>query len=491
MHSMDPRTPVLVGIGAVQQQEQDPACAREAIGLMIEATRMAGADCGAPSLLGEIERICVPQGMWGYGDPGRMIARAVGVDAATTVLVKPGILQQSLIADVCRRIASGEIASGIVVGGEARFRALRAQITGVEVVDSSDAGVPDELLEPEMELALPIEVESGLGMMPVGYYAIADSAFRAAQGLSVTAHRDRIATLYSRFSEIAAANPHAWKREHIPAAAIRDASARNRMLAFPYTKLHNSSWNVDQAVALLFCSAARADSLGIAPERRVYLHSSTESNHMIAFSARPEPHRLPGARIAGRRALEAAGLDVADLDLVELYSCFPVAVQLYAAELGIPPERDLTVTGGMPFAGGPLNNYMLQATARMAELLRAGAGVNGLVSSVSGYLTKQGFGVWSRSPGPDGFVFTDVSDEVARAVVPRRVVAPPDGPARICGCTVMYGDGQRSCGIALLELPDGSRTLATTRDPQQMDMLEQEECCGRNVLLSAGTFTLS
>lgn len=490
MKGIDPRTPVLVGIGIVEQKEKDPAKAREAVQLMIDAVRAAGADCGAALLPAEAQRICVPQGLWGYADPARMIARAIGAEAARTVYAKVGILQQTLIGDACARIAAGEIETAIVVGGEARFRALQAQIAGTEAAETPFDEAPDEVLTPQDELQLPLEIDSGLGMMPVGYYALVESAFRAAQGLGVAEHRDRLAAMYSRFSEIAVDNPHAWKRERLAPAEIRDATPRNRMLAFPYTRLHNTSWNVDQAAALLLCSAARAEALGIARDRWVFPRASTESNHMLALSERPALHRLPGARIAGQRALELSGLAPGALDFVELYSCFPVAVELYAAELGIPADRDWTVTGGMPFAGGPLNNYVLQATARMAELLRDKPGASGLVSSVSGYLTKQGFGVWSTGPGPRGFVFADVSAEVAAESPPRVVVPPADGVARICGYTVMYHNDQRVCGVALLDLPDGTRTLANTLDQALMDRLESEECCQREAQLAGGRFSL-
>jgi len=490
MQQIDPRTPVLVGIGIVDQKEKDPARAREAVQLMIDAVRAAGADCGAPQLATEAARIYVPQGMWSYSDPARMVARAVGARDARTVYAKVGILQQSLIGDACARIAAGELDVAIVTGGEARFRALQAQIAGTDAPETPSAGAPDEVLTPEEELQLRVEIDSGLGMMPVGYYAVVESAFRASQGLGVAEHRDRMAAMYSRFSEIASENPHAWKRERVAAADIRDATPRNRMLAFPYTKLHNTSWNVDQAAALLFCSAARAAALGIPRERWVFPRASTESNHMLAMAERPELHRLPGARIAGRRALELSALDADALDFIELYSCFPIAVELYAAEMGLPVDRDWTVTGGMPFAGGPLNNYVLQATARMAELLRAKPGASGLVTSVSGYLTKQGFGVWSSAPGPNGFAFADVTAEVAAGMPARRVVPAPEGRGRICGYTVMYHNDQRVCGVAVLDLPDGARTLANTLDQALMDRLESEEFCGREVGVSGGRFRL-
>jgi acetyl-CoA C-acetyltransferase len=491
MDRIDPRTPVLVGIGVVQQKEQDPAIAREAVELMIDAAQAAGTDSGVPALLGRIERVGVPRGLWSYVDPARTIATAVGSPAARSVIAEIGILQQTLFGDACRRIAAGEIQVALVAGGEARFRQLQAQIRGVEASETPGAVAPDEVLAPEAELVLEVEAHSGLGYMPVGYYALLESAFRHAQGLGVEEHRDRIATLYSRFSEIAAGNPHAWKREVVPAATIRDPSPKNRMLAFPYTKLHNTSWNVDQAAALLFCSAGLAAELGIAREKWIFPLASTESNHMLPVSQRPELQHCPGARIAGERALGIAGLGVADIDLLDLYSCFPIAVESYAAELGVPEGRDLTVTGGMPFAGGPLNNYVLQATARMGELLRERGRGTGLVSSVSGYLTKQGFGIWSADAPRRPFGFADVGAEVAALSPARTVLQPADGQGRILACTVIYHDDRALCAVAIVEYADGSRTLASNPEPAVIQRIESEECCGVDVQIVGRQFTLA
>ncbi len=345
------------------------------------------------------------------------------------------------------------------------------------------------MLKPEAELVLDEEVNGGLGYMPVGYYAIIESAFRQSMGWGVEEHRDRMAALYERFSEIAVQNPDAWKRERVAAEQIRNASAKNRMLAFPYTKLHNTSWNVDQAAALLFCSAGVASELGIPRERWVFPRSGTESNHMLALSQRPELHRCPGAQLAGRRALQLAGIGAEELDLLELYSCFPIAVESYATEIGIPLEGDLTVTGGMPFAGGPLNNYVLQATARMATLLRERGQGTGLVTSVSGYLTKQGFGVWSMSPG-EGFAFADVTEEVAAQTPARTVSALVDGPVTIRGCTVMYQEDRALCAVAVVDQADGSRSVANSQDTAVIARVETAECCGISARVEGGQLKL-
>jgi acetyl-CoA C-acetyltransferase len=490
---INPRTPVLVGIGVVQQK--DPArgkdtprkdasgLGKDALALMIDAVRRAGADSGAPGLLAEAARIAVPQSLWSYEDPARAIANAIGARNAVSVLAELGVLQQSLLGDACARIASGEIDCAIVAGGEARYRALQARLAGIDAPESPAEGEPSERWKPAAELRLEAEVKSGLGYMPVGYYAIVESAFRAAHGWSVSEHRDRLATMYERFSEIAASNPHAWKREKIDAATIRGDSSSNLLMAFPYTKLHNSSWNVDQAAAVLLCSAERATAAGIAPHRWTFPRASTESNHMLALSERAELHRLPGARIAGLRALELAGLTNEDLDLVELYSCFPIAVEVFAKELGLPAGGDWTVTGGMPFAGGPLNNYVLQATCRMAELLRDGRGRHGLVTSVSGYLTKQGFGVWSSTPSPQGFAHEDVATAVAAASPPKPVHDARDGEATICGYTVMHDRGAVT-GVVLVDWDDGSRSLACTQEEALVARMESEEMCGVRVVVA-------
>ena len=488
---MDPaRTPVLVGIGVATQREEDSRRALDPLAMMIEATRLAAADAGAPGLLGALDRILVPRGRWSYGDPARAIARSVGSARAQTVLSTVGVLQQTLLGNACSAIAAGELDVALVAGGDAGFRILRSRITGQEAPSPDPGGTPDVLLAPKEELRHEAELRAGL-QMPVGLYAMMESAFRARRRLSVDAHRDQIAELYSRFSAIAANNPAAWTRKHFPPEAIRSASERNPMQAFPYTKLHCSSWNVDQAAALLFCSARTAEAMGVPRDRWVYAWASTESNHMVPVCARAELDACPGARIAGKAALDPFGLTVDEVDLLEFYSCFPIAVEAYAAELAVDPGRDLTVTGGMSFAGGPYNNYVLQSTARMGQLLRAGQGRTGLVSSVSGTLTKQGFGLWSTQPSPSGFHSADLTDEVAPAAPARPVALDPSGPGRVAGFTVLHDRGKPPRGVAIMDLDDGRRAVATTDNAELVTLMEGAELCGTRVAVEGDHFRLT
>ena len=487
--TINPRTPVLVGIGVMAQREDDPLRAREPLDLMLDAVGRAATDTGsdAARVLAGVGRIAVPKGRWRYQNPAGAIARAIGADQAATVLASVGVLQQTLLGNACHRIVEGEIDTALVVGGDAGYRMLRSKINGVASTERQQDDLPDETLSPSDELRHPAELRAGM-KMPVGLYAIMESAYRAQNGWSIDAHRDRLAAMVSRFSEIAVQNPAAWKRARVARDAIRNASERNPMQAFPYTKLHCSTWNVDQAGALLFCSVEKAQALGIPRTQWIYPVASTESNHMVQVSARADLAACTGAGIAGRAALDAADLRVSDVELIDLYTCFPIAVETYAAELGLPLTRDLTVTGAMPFAGGPYNNYVLQATCRIADLLRQGQGRYGLVSSVSGVLTKQGFGLWSSEPGPKGFALEDVTALVAGQVRTKHILDESSGDGVVAGYTVLYDQSQPPRGVVVADV-EGGRAVAHTEDRALVAQMESSEFCGTKIRLGdAGTF---
>lgn len=469
------------------QRDDDFRSAREPMDLMLEAVNRAGRDCGAGQLLASLAYIAVPKGRWRYRNPSGEIARVVGAEAATTVLASVGVLQQSLIGDACRRIASGEIESALIAGADAGHRILRARQAGERAAERQQDDRPDVSLEAHEELLHPAEFEAGI-RMPVALYAILESAWRARRGLSVDAHRRQLGAMYQRFSEIAAANPEAWRRKPLGAFEISHSSERNPMQAFPYTRLHCTTWNVDQAAALLLCSVGRARTLGIPPSKWVFPLASTESNHMVAVSARAELANCVGARLAGQAALDASGLSTTQLDLLDLYSCFPVAVEMFAEALGVDPARDLTVTGGMSFAGGPFNNYVLQASCRMAALIRADRSKAGLVSSVSGILTKQGFGVWAGQSTTGAFESRDVTARTARLEQVKEVAQTFAGHAVVAGYTVLHDKAQAPRALVLADADTGKRVLAWSDDAAVVRRLEESEFCGAQIAVRDAMF---
>jgi acetyl-CoA C-acetyltransferase len=480
------RRPVLVGIGVAMQREDDPARALDPLGLMVECARRAVRDAGASTLAARIGHVAVPRGRWTFGNPARAIADALGAPSAKTVLSTVGVLQQTLIAQACAAIARGEVDAALVAGADCGWRLSRADSLGLTLADPDPTAdsPPDETLSPKDELRHPAELRAGL-KMPIGLYAIQHSAVRAAKGQTLAAQRDAIAALYERFSRIAADNPHAWSRTPVPAATIREAGRGNTLIAFPYNKLHCSNWSVDQGAALLLCAEHVADEAGVPRDRRIHPLASAESNHMVACCARAQLHRFPGWEVTARRVLEAAQLDGADLDLVDLYTSFPIAPEVTADALGLAPGRDWTVTGGMSFAGGPYNNYVFQSTARLAELLRAGAGRHGAISCVSGVITKQAIGIWSREPAAAPFVHQDVSDEVARHSPALPVDVVYEGPGVIVGSTVVNERAAPARGVAVVDIPGGRRTVATMTDERVVAAMLREEFCGRAVQVRA------
>ena len=488
MADYTPLTPVLVGVAAIQQKLADYQQALEPVALMEQALRGAAADAGSPGLLQRAGEILVPKGIWGYSDPGRLLADALGAVAANTVLGEIGVSQQTLITRACQRIASGEVAVAMVVGAEAKYRSLCASKAAGEAGETVQLEVePDVLLLPEDELWSEVESAAGLGM-PVGYYAIMDSALRYRQGLSPDEHRDQMAQMYARFSEIAAANPDAWSDHAVDAATIRDPSPGNRMLAFPYTKLHNSQWNVDQAAGLILCSATLAEELGIERRKWVFPRAATESNFMSVVASRKDLGGSAGFRIAAQVAMENAGVSFDELRLCELYSCFPHAVRVQVQEFGGRLDGDLSVTGGMSFGGGPLNNFVFQATVRMAQLLRQSPAEVGLVTTVSGMLTKQACALWSCRPNPRGWMFTDVTERVRQESEVCELVADYAGEAAVAGFTVLYQGTDPWRAVAVFDLPDNRRTVAYSEDPRLLRMMQEQECCGAVFKLAQGQF---
>jgi acetyl-CoA C-acetyltransferase len=479
------RTPVLVGVAAIAQRCDDPRDAREPLELMVAALERAAEDAGSRALLARADRICAARGFWDYPDPCRAAAERFGASAKTEV-TEIGVLQTTLFGRAAAAIAAGEADVVLVAGAEARHRALRAKIAGVEAPTAKLPPRPaDTVLRPHAPVLSPAEMRAGL-LMPVAQYAMIENALRAAEGVSLEKHAAEVASLWAGFADVARANPDAWLRDAPDAAALLDP-ARNPPQAFPYGKLHISQWNVDQAAGLVFCSAATARALGVPRAKWVFPLAVADANHMVPFTERRTLDRCAGFAHSGRRAIEQSGRALGEIAHRELYSCFPVAVRMQIRELGIADDRPHTVTGGMAFAGGPLNHFTFQALVRLAEVLRADRGGAGYLSAVSGILTKQGASVWSSEPGDQPFAFDDVTEATARDTESIALVEGVTGDAVVATYTVFFEQGAPVRTVLLCDLADGRRTIAQTADAAFAAAAMREELCRRRVRIgSAG-----
>jgi acetyl-CoA C-acetyltransferase len=457
---------------------------------MLEAVQAAAQDSGRPSLLRQVDRVALPQGTWSLTDPARTIADRIGAQGARTQRYEVGVSQQEMINEALLAIAAGETDVVLVVGGEARAW----EREGGEEVDT-ETRPPDATVTRPPDFVAPIEIAAGIVWPPVQQYALIENALAHHERQGAPPHRQDVAALWSRFNQVAQRNPLAAFPAPRSATDIATPGPKNRPLAYPYNKWHASQWTVNQAAALLLCSAERAQAAGVAPDRWVFPHVALHVSEAVTLTARRDLHRWPAMGALGRAAADHLGRPLAGMGIAEVYSCFPAAVRVQQRELGLDLDGTPTVTGGMSFAGGPFNNFVLGATAAVAALLRAEPAELGLVTTVSGMLSKPGLAVWSAAPPGPAPRIADVAGSAAIDTPSRPVALPdsPGGPATVASFTVTYdaGDPLRPVRTAIVaDLPDGTRTAATCDDAAIALSAVSESLIGQTVHIAGTSFSL-
>jgi len=490
---IDPRTPVLVGVGQAEQRIDDPTEAREPIDLLADAARAAFDDARAPSLAGRLDTVATVQMVsWHYPDPGSLLARRLGaVDVRRTVTsTTGGNSPQLLVTALATDIAAGR-ADVVLIGGaecvHTRWRARRDPKTWLEWTED-DAPPCPEVVGDDRPGSSDYEL-AHLAGAPTQIYPLFETALRHAAGRDVAEHQRAVSELWSGFAAVAAENPHASSRTAWTPEEIRTVSPENRMVSFPYPKRMCANIDVDQSAALLLCSYAAACDAGVPDEQLVYPLAGATAHEHYFFSERATLDASPAMGLAARATLDAADVGLDDVARFDLYSCFPAAVQLSMVELGLGgpasgDERPLTVTGGLGFAGGPANDYPTHAIARMVEACRADPGSVGMIHALGWYSTKHSIGLYSTTPGADGLARVDetaVQSEVD--ALPARVPAGAyDGRAVVEATSVVFErDGAPSVAILSLLTGDGHRALANSRDPDALRSMTAHAWEGRTV----------
>jgi acetyl-CoA C-acetyltransferase len=483
--ALDPRTPVIVGVAQSLRRPEDPAAAGPPDEMMAEVARLAAHDSGVGNaLLEKVDSVRVPSVLsWRYSDPGALVAGRLGISPRNTVVTTAGgNSPQMLLNDSAAAIQRGDVDVVVMTGAEAMYTRFRARKAHVRLDwDPQPDAVPSAVLGDERPGTSDAEMARAM-VLPIQIYPMFENALRSAAGESIEEHQEKIAGLWSRFSAVAATNPHAWFPDRRTVDEIKTVTADNRWIGFPYTKAMNANLDTDQAAAVILCSVEAARSLRIAEDRWVFPWSGTDAHDHWFVSERENLHSSPAIRVAGRTALSLAGAGIDDIAHVDLYSCFPSAVQIGARELGLDIDdaaRPLTVTGGLSFAGGPGNDYVTHSIAAMVDVLRADPGSKGLVTALGWYITKHAAGIYSTEPPPQGFKHARPQEEID-ALPKRATVAEHEGPVTIDSYTVMHErDGSPAIGIVACLLADGSRTIANTNEPGVMKAMTLEEFVGR------------
>ncbi len=497
--SLDPRLPVIVGVGQLTRKPSGSV-----VGLasppemMAEVLRLAAADSGAGN--GLLERAdslqCIESMSWRAPDPSAIVAAALGIEPKERVRhTTGGNSPQSLVNQAALAITEGRQDVVLITGAEAMYTRRLAAKNGEDLgwPKQDDAAAPDRVVGEDKPGTSDYESSRSL-VVPTQIYPIFECAVRADAGRSVDEHQVKISELWARFSEVASTNPYAWSPEPKTAEEIRGVNDDNRMIGFPYPKLMNSNLQVDQAAAVIVCSVAAAEAAGIPSDRWVFLRSGSDANDHWFVSNRWELGRSPAIAACGRHGFEGAGIGVDDVAHLDLYSCFPSAVEVGALELGIDawdPSRAPTVTGGLCFGGGPGNNYVTHAIAAMVGRLREDAGAYGLVTANGYYLTKHALGIYSTTPPADGFRWRSGQPDVDSSPA-RQVATDHEGPATIEAYTVLHErDGSPQLGIIGALLADGRRTWANSTEPGLLAALTSDDLVGHVAAVRGGQLTLA
>ena len=490
------RIPVIVGSGQVTDTTSKPEEGRSPLQLMTDAAVLAAQDSGAgDKLLEALDSITVirlfadtlPRFASPFGkiaNPPWSIAQRVG--AEPTDLVYPpqgGDSPQVMLARACERIARGESQAAIIVGGEALRTELAAKRAGLKLQWGEEA--PSKPNEFDGVKSMYTEAEEAHGMRSaIAMYGMIGQALRKAAGQSVDQYREASAKLFSRFAEVAKANPLATRRAGYSAEAISTVTADNPYIGFPYTKLMTASAFIDQSAAFIVVSEAKADELGIAKDKRVYLHGSAAAHDQWYVSERARLDESPAMRLTARHALAQAGKTLEDVSHFDIYSCFPSAVQIACKELNISPDdpRGLTVTGGLSYFGGPGNNYVTHAIAEMVQRVRAKPGTYGLVMANGGLVTKEAVGLYSTEQPKKPFVreaASVIQDEIDKQAK-HAFTNTPNGDAVIETYAVLHGKNGPEAGVLFGKLAStGERFVAQTpADAQTLQRLEAVEALG-------------
>ena len=492
--TVDPRTPCIIGV-AQRTVRPDDGPAPEPLVLWEDVCR-AAADDAVPGAGGGVldaaDSLQIVYCMsWPYDRPADRLADALGVSPSHRLYSGiGGTTPQVLVQDAAAAILAGDLDLAVITGAEALDTVRRAKKAGERLAWSHRD--PEKRPFPFEAPFHPAEIAHNVFLAWLTF-PVFDVARRARLGVEPKTYRDELGRLLAGFSEVAAANPHAWFPRRYTADELVDATADNRMVGYPYTKRMVSVMDVDMAAALVVCSHAKADELGVPTERRAYLRGWCYATDPTYLAEHDDLSASPAMAAASAEALARAGAGIDEVAHLDLYSCFGSSVNLACDALDIAADdgRGLTVTGGLPFAGGAGSNYMLHSIATMVDVLRDDPGSLGLVSGVGMHMTKHVFGLYSTAPPPGGRVEPPngraVQVGIDKAHPPTPIADRHAGPATVASYTVAHArSGEPEWGLAICDLADGRRAYGRIDDPALLADVEEREWVGATIELVDG-----
>ncbi len=486
------KMPVLVGVGqAVSHWDgsSGPADAPSPLSMAAKAAQAALEDAGKTGLASEIDTLAFvrtnedsrPNPVHPNGQNANLpgtLAREIGARPRRAIYsISGGQTPQKLVNEMAALIHAGEAECVLIVGSEANGASKTARRAGIEIdwSDDNDLAFEDRGFGPM--LLTRNEIKHGM-VSPPYFYGMFETAIAHREGRTRSEHRQVMSELFAPFTKVAAANPYAQFPVARSVEWLATPSAENREIVDPFLKWHIAQDAVNLGAAVVMMSDDKADAVGIAHDQRVYLHGAGEAND-DHISLRPDMDRSFAMKAAVTRALVQAGREQGNMSALDIYSCFPCAVFSACDALGIDwrhDQRSLTLTGGLPYFGGPGNNYSLHGIASMAERLRTAPGEYGLILANGGWMTKEAAGIYSTAR-PENFTPAEPpATPDARIEIDE---APTRG--RLETYTIVHGREGPQQAIVFCRTDEGRRFIANT-DAQGIEFLRAEASqCGRNV----------
>jgi acetyl-CoA C-acetyltransferase len=419
---------------------------------------------------------------WPYDDPVGRLATALGASPRHRIYSGiGGTTPQDLANRTAEAMRRGELDLALICSAEALATVRGAKKNGQRLPWSHRKSSPFPW-EPPHPSEINHEVLQAWETFPLW-----DTARRAGRGASLEDDAAEAAAMMAAMSVVAAVNPHAWRPVALDAAAVGTPGPENRYVGWPYTKHEVAVMDVDMSAALLLATREKADALGVSEDRRLYLSGWAYAEDPASIAERADMSRSVAMSVAGRNALAHAGVGLDEIDAFDLYSCFPSSLRLGCDALGLAVDdpRGLTVTGGLPYAGGPASGYVTHAIAGAFDRLRQTPG-RALVTGVGMHMAKHVAAVWSSEPGPNTTPPdpVDLQAEVDADQPRRHVLTTFSGPATVCAYTVAHGrDGAAGRGLVVLDTEAG-RVLARVYDTDLLADAESRELVGQEVSVS-------
>jgi acetyl-CoA C-acetyltransferase len=501
-------TPVIVG-AAQYTQARNAQPVLDPLSLMATASRLAVEDTGAGRrLMRVIDTVCVINLFtWIYRNAPQSLCDQLGIQASY-LLYGPigGNTPQMLVNHYCRAIANGECHAVLIAGAESVYglnRVLRGNVPGDWPEQETQPFLKDNPATVNFDALLragdglesvtlqgyryPLNyVEEAYDLyLPHFMYPFFETALRAAAKESVAEHRRNLGRLCCDLCSVAAENPYAWNRSLISGDEITRPGKGNRMIVYPYTKLMMANINVDMAAGIILTSEETAANLGISRSRLVYPLGGADFRNIWHVSQRPSLIDSPALTEAARLSLEQANLCMEDIGAFDIYSCFPSAVEIGRRSLGLAADdpRGVSITGGLPYFGGPGNNYSLHAIAATADMIRGNPDLKVMVTANGWYNSKQSVGIYGAMPPRNLWEYRDDSS-VQREIESEELPTPvekADGTLTIEAYMIRHNTaGAPERGTVIGRLDDYRRALADIEAaPEDLERMEETELVGK------------